>query len=796
VGNWISRLLLVILLITSFSSIVYEVVWGRELSFVFGTSAFAITTVLTTFMAGLALGSLFGGRIIDRIGKKYQFLAYIEILIGITCLLTLSLLKVVKYPYFWIYEAFHGNLFLFTMALFVLCFLILIIPTFLVGVAFPTVVKLYFDELRMMGKSVGTTYMFDTIGGAVGALLTGFFLIAILGFFQVAVLASMLNIICGIVLLAIFWKKRFTASAAADAERQSHMQRHTIILVLFFLSGFAALMFEVIWARHITLIYGSSIHSFAIVLTSFLAGLGIGSVIASRYVDRIKEKIVLFAFIELLIGVIGMALVVVFPALERWFLYLYFHIGSYNLFMFALLASCFIIILIPTMLMGATLPVLSAVYASDRKVGTDVCKLYSVNSFGSIFGSFMAGFVVIPAVGLAHSAILAGIIYIMIAIAFIYFFTDDLPKASLKNLLVLTTLIILFGFIFLLSFYDPDYTYKGVYYHGTRYENESVIFQNNIEETTQLLMKKNSPYGTVTVFRSWDGSNVWLKNNGKTDASYGDSLTQGFLAHLPLALHDNPRKVLNIGLGGGFTLGSILRYEDVDSVDMVEIDPTVVEACRTVLADYNNHALEDPRTNMVVADGRNYLFSTDRTYDVIISEPPNIWVSGVSNLFTAEFYEIVRSHLNEGGIFSQWFPFYEMNEFDYRIALNTMRTVFPYLYEFDLGGDVIVIASEERLDIYEDINRHRISYPDVDDDFTIMIGESEKAYDFLYDEYGSYVDYDPYERNYAFLVSFYTKGPDDIDSYIGGLDLVNSDDHPILEFATLRNKYEKFEIKV
>ncbi|MBN1544174.1 fused MFS/spermidine synthase [Candidatus Woesearchaeota archaeon] len=795
-GNWKSRLLLAVLLITSFSSIVYEVVWGRQLSFVFGTSAFAITTVLTTFMAGLALGSLFGGRMIDRIEKKYQFLAYTEILIGITCLLTLSLLKVVKFPYFWIYEAFHGNLFLFTMALFILCFIMLIIPTFLVGVAFPTVVRLYFDELKMMGKSVGTTYMFDTIGGAFGAIMTGFFLIAVLGFFRVSVMASVLNIACGIVLLSIFWKKRFAAASSADAVRHSPVQDHSIMLILFFLSGFAALMFEVIWTRHIALIYGSSIHSFAIVLSSFLAGLGIGSVIASRYVDRIKEKIILFAFIELLIGVIGMALVVVFPALEKWFLYLFFHISSYSLFMFALLAVCFIIILIPTMLMGATLPVLSAVYVSDRKVGTDVGRLYSVNSFGSIFGSFMAGFVIIPAVGLAHSAILAGIIYIMIAIAFIYFFTDGLSKAGMKNLLVLTTLIILLGFIFLLSFYDPDYTYKGVYYHGIRYENESVIFQNNIEETTQLLMKRNSPYGTVTVFRSWDGSNVWLKNNGKTDASYGDSLTQGLLAHLPLALHDNPHKVLNIGLGGGFTLSSILKYEDVDAVDMIEIDPVVVEAGRTVLADYNNHALEDPRTNIIVADGRNYLFSTDRTYDLIISEPPNIWISGVSNLFTAEFYDIVRSHLDDGGIFSQWFPFYEMNEFDYRIALNTMRTVFPYLYEFNLGGDVIVIASGKRLDIYEDINRHRISYLDVDDDFTAMMMDSEKGYDFLYDEYGDFVDYDPYERNYAFLVSYYTRGAEDIDIYIGGLDLVNSDDLPILEFATLRNKYDKFEVKI
>ncbi|MBW2972717.1 fused MFS/spermidine synthase [Candidatus Woesearchaeota archaeon] len=792
-GNWRSRLLLFVLLVTSFSSIVYEVVWGRHLSFVFGTSAFAITTVLTAFMAGLAIGSLYGGRLIDRIQKKYQFLAYTEIGIGLTCLATLYVLKVINYPYFWIYEMFQGSLFIFTMVLFLFCFIVLIIPTFLIGVAFPTVVKLYFNEMKMMGKSVGTTYLFDTVGGALGALLTGFFLVAVYGFFRVSVFASLLNILCGVGLLMIFWKSSFSE---VKVEHPKPLANQKIILVLFFLSGFAALMFEVIWTRHISLIYGSSMHSFAIVLASFLAGLGIGSVIASRFIDRVKEKIMLFAFIELLIGVIGMVLVVVFPALEKWFLYLYFHIDSYNVFMFALLAICFIIILIPTMLMGATLPVLSAAYASETKVGTDVGRLYSVNSFGSIFGSFMAGFVFVPILGLAHSAIFAGIIYISIAVAFIYFFTDSMPKERFKSLMVLSVIIVILGFVFLLSFFDPDYTYKGVYYHGTRYDNESVIFENNIETSTNMLMKANSPYGTVTVFEAWDGSNIWLKNNGKTDASLGDMVTQGLMAHLPLALQDNPRDIMIIGLGGAFTLASALSHADVDSVDMVEIDPKVVEACRTVIAPYNNHALEDPRTNMIVADGRNYVFSTKKTYDAIISEPPNIWVSGVSNLFTKEFYEIVRSHLNEGGVFSQWFPYYEMVDYDYRIALNTLRSVFPYLYEFDLGGDVIVLASEEPIDIYEDMNRFRLSDSYVDTDITLIIENSDKAYEFLYNSYGEYIDYDPYERNYDFLVSYYTKGPVEISKYVEGVSLINTDDHPVLEFATMRNKYGKFRTDI
>jgi spermidine synthase len=775
-------MLLLVLLATSFSSLVYEVVWGRELSHIFGTSAFAITTVLTTFMAGLAFGSLFGGRIIEKVKSKYRFLAYTEIIIGVTCLLTLYALKLVKGPYFWIYETF-GNGPLFMMVLFALSFIILIIPTFFIGVAFPTVVKLYFNETREMGRSVGKTYMFDTIGGAAGALLTGFVLVATLGFFTTSLLASMLNILCGILLLRLFWKEKFRQ---ALPEKKRELKNDLVILVLFFLSGFAALLFEVIWTRHIALIYGSSMQSFAIVLASFLAGLGIGSAVASKYVDRIKHKIVLFAFIELLIGLIGMCLVVVFPALERWFLYLYFHTSSYNAFIALLFAVCFIIVLIPTIFMGATLPVISAVYASDKKAGGDVGKLYSVNSFGSIFGAFMAGFVIIPATGLAYASIFAGIIYIGIAIGFLYYFADEMPRRQTKNVMTLMTVMIVVGFILLLSFYQPNYLYKGVYYHGTRQSNENVIFESNIEQTTQLVFNANSAYGQVSVFRKWDGTNAWLKNNGKTDASLGDMLTQGLLSHIPLLLHEKPVTVLQIGMGGAFSVSSSLKYKEVEWVDAIEIDPLVVQACRTALAEFNDHALEDIRTNVIVADGRNYLFSTNSTYDVIVSEPPNIWVSGVSNLFTAEFYSIVKSHLNEGGLFSQWFPYYEMNEEDYKIALKTLGTVFPYLYEFDLSGDRIILASMKKIDVLNGIKKERLGEALVDADFTKMIANSEKKETF------NTTDYNPYERNYKFFTSYYSKGPAAIKKYIEGTETINTDDMPVLEFSTMRNKYPRF----
>ncbi len=781
-----------ILLITSFSSLVYEVVWGRELSFTFGTSAFAITTVLATFMAGLALGSLCGGRMIDKVEKKYNFLAFVEILIGLSCLATLFMLDQVRHPYFYIYNLFSGNLLLFNSALFALSFMILIVPTFLIGIIFPTIGKLYYSELKSMGKSVGTAYMFDTIGGAVGALLTGFILIAVFGLFYVSLMASVLNILFGIICLIAFRGDSIALAKSlpeSEAKENAPISQDNIILVLFFLSGFAALMFEVIWTRYIALIYGSSTQSFATVLASFLAGLGIGSIIASKYADKIRNKFTALAFIELMIGTAGMLLVIAFPAMERWFLYIYFHTSLYFLFMLLLFLVCFAIILIPTMLMGTTLPLLSAAYISADKSGTDLGKLYSVNSFGSIFGAFISGFIIIPLIGLTYSSILAGAIYIIIAIALLYRFTDDLSRKRKKDAMMLCTAIILLSSISLISYCQPDYLYNGVYYQGVRYSNESGIFQDNSGDNTQLLFEANSPYGVVTVFR--DRINVWLKNNGKTDASLIDMDTQGLLSYLPISLHSSPKRVLNIGMGGAFSLSSILTFNEVESVDVVEIDPEVVEACKTVLADYNNHCLNDSRTNVIVADGRNFLFSTDKKYDVIISEPPNIWVSGVSNLFTKEFYEMARAHLGVGGIFSQWFPRYEMDEHDYMIAIKTLRSVFPYVYEFDLGGDKIVLASTKDYDIYRDLNKSRLSSRKVDEDFNTTIKYSGKEYRFTYDNYDHY---DPGKRNYDFLVSYYRRGPAEIDKYVQDVNEINTDNLPVLEFSTERDKYPKFRI--
>jgi spermidine synthase len=187
-----------------------------------------------------------------------------------------------------------------------------------------------------------------------------------------------------------------------------------------------------------------------------------------------------------------------------------------------------------------------------------------------------------------------------------------------------------------------------------------------------------------------------LKHNGKTDASSSavDNFAQLMLGHLPLLLHPEARDVLNIGLGGGITLSAIAAHPQVARITQVEIDPLVVEAAREWFGGTNRQALDDPRVRLAVDDGRNFVERTPERYDVIISEPPNLWVSGVSGLFTEEFYRAARGRLKPGGLLCQWLPLYELTADDFAVALRTLGGVFPHLRVWTNGSVALVLAGE------------------------------------------------------------------------------------------------------
>ena len=296
-----------------------------------------------------------------------------------------------------------------------------------------------------------------------------------------------------------------------------------------------------------------------------------------------------------------------------------------------------------------------------------------------------------------------------------------------------------------------------------------------------LRFLKDGVYGQVVTYGR--GENMVLRSNGKIDSSTISATRsyQSMLGHIPMILHKKPSRVLNIGLGAGWTVNAVVKHPPVESVDSVEINPLIVEANRNVFYSYNGDVLNHPKVHSIINDGRNYVSHTRKTYEVIISEPTDFWGSGISALFTREFYTHARNALEKDGILCQWFPRYEINERDYKIAINTIKDVFPYAYEFEISKithneyyethykSFLIVASKEPIDIDK------------------RLEERKKQCEAEPNEYHSHLL--PLIR---FTQELFSRDIGALEAYVADVHQLNTDDLPVLEFSASRDRFSKF----
>jgi spermidine synthase len=427
-------------------------------------------------------------------------------------------------------------------------------------------------------------------------------------------------------------------------------------------------------------------------------------------------------------------------------------------------------LLIPTTLMGATLPIISRIFSRDLSVvGWDVGSVFSTNTAGGIFGSLTAGFILIPLFGLEKTVI--GVAMLNLTAGAILFRYSNLKKQIFIGLLV-----IFLGITVFFSSYAVDPLVGGAYYSGIRFDSIDEYTKNKNSQT--LLFQKEDPHGFVT---ATSGDNVTaLHINGKIDSSNSkvDLTTEYMLAYAPIMFHQNPGEVLNIGLGGGFTLSAIEDFRDVTSIDVVEINPAVIEATQKIFPELNDNALADPRLNLIKQDARNYLAVTNKKYDVIISEPSNMWLAGEGGLFTQEFYKLVANRLNKGGIIAQWAPLFELENRDLRVLLNTFQSVFPQVHVFVIqGGDIIIVGSFEEISYDYHILWGRSVSQRIDRHFSKirLSGEADA----------------PTPGPVEFFLSFYFMDPEEVEEYIMGVNEFNTDDNLLLEFAGAKTHFRR-----
>jgi spermidine synthase len=724
-----ARIVLLCFFASGISGLVYQVVWVRELVLVFGATTFAVSTVLTAFMGGLALGSYYFGRRAERVAKPLRLYGILEIGIGAYGLLVPLIFAALPSVYHFFWQWLQLSFFALSIVRFVFATLVLIVPTALMGATLPVLASYYARDAARIGLRVGSLYALNTFGAVLGAAATGFVLIPAFGMSAATTTAAAINILLGVTALGLSRRVEMSSDSivpeSAESRSKDHKQskssegesgRHhvTVVIAGFAISGFVALSYEVIWSRVLALIIGSSVYAFSIMLTTFLIGLALGAAVASRLVDRIPRPVVAFAFIEVGVGITSLVGAYLFNDLPYLFVQLYRWVDSsaFGLLLFARFLVASLVMFGPTLLLGALFPLVVRIIARGRLVhatGRTVGDAYAANTVGAIAGSFASGFVLIPWLGLVGSIRLCIALNFVVAAAALIVSGQvsgnrekQIERRSFMPALGLVVSCSLIVVVVLVNLpWDAEVMSSAVYRYAPSLADRSrkELFEYLRRGQGETIFYKEGITATVAV-QQQNGGRV-LKVNGKPEASTtGDMPTQILIGALPLLVRDRTDDVLLIGLGSGVTLGSIEQFR-VKNVTCVELEPAVIEASRH-FEDVNNRPLADPRLRMVSNDGRNFIYTTDQKFDVIVSEPSNPWVTGVANLFTLEYFKRGAERLKDDGLFSQWLQIYEMAPEDVLTLIATFRAAFPQVYLFrGAEGDLMLLGSksERRLDL-------------------------------------------------------------------------------------------------
>jgi len=683
------------------AGLIYEVVWTRMLTQIFGNTTYAIATVLSAFMAGLALGSYLFGRIADR--GKNDFLLYgiLEVGVGIYGLVIPWLFKLVQMLYIPLFRLSDSYPFIFNLLLFLLSFFLLAPPTILMGATLPILSRFFVRTFTHLGRRVGDLYATNTLGAVLGCGLAGYYLIPTLGMLRAVYVAAALNLGVGAVIFLVDRLRRkegerpLVEAGPKDSGDNSAPSRFGwLLLVSFGLSGFSALVYENAWTRALTLVIGSSVYSFTTMLFTFLVGLALGGFLYARLMGERAVGVSTFGIVELLVGLTALATIPLFERLPLLFLRLLQAFGdSFSFFLSIQVLLSALVMFLPTLFLGMTFPLVARLFTQSLyRVGTSVGTSYAANTVGAILGAFAGGFIFIPLIGVQDSILLAVVINLLVG-GFLLVVDARLSVVS-RFALGLVVLAAVALIPLRVPRWDRLVLTSGVTIYNDRYESLPTD-SLRLEEMRRddMLYYREGLTATISVHRIGKDY-LYFKTNGKIDGSHGDALSQLMTGYIPLLLHPGGERVAVIGLGTGMTAKAVGAFP-VREIEVLEIEPAMVEAA-AFFSDKNGNILGDPRVRLVPTDGRNYLLATPKLYDIITAEPSNPWIAGIANLYTREFYEGVKSKLKEDGIFAQWIHNYSMSPDDFRMVFRTFGEAFPHVSVWGMKeSDFLMIGSKK-----------------------------------------------------------------------------------------------------
>ncbi|MFH0730722.1 MAG: fused MFS/spermidine synthase [Pseudomonadota bacterium] len=696
--------------ISGAAGLVYEVIWVRLIDKVIGSAPFAVATVLTVFMAGLALGSFWAGKTVDRAASRAALLSLygkLEIGIGLCAIAVPVAIRAALPVYSALYDRLLAHFWCFQAAAFMGCALVLIVPTGLMGATLPVLCRYFVLRLEHIGTQTGKLYALNTLGAAVGVVLCGFVLLKSLGVWMTLALFAGLNGVVGgaCVLLSRLpvaegersRKQQRVQAAAAEKTAESGNRRGTMrwTLGVFAVSGFCAMAYQVLWTRLLGLVAGPTTYCFTLVVAAFIIGLALGSMFFGRLADKTRNAMFWLSVTQMVAAITALAISHLLGNSQFAFAKLIHACqGRFSHLILAQSTVLFALLVIPTFFLGAAFPLVNRLYVQSMAgMGKSLGTAYALNTVGALAGSCVAGFVLIPWLGKENGLRLIILIQFTIAgICLMHVGFGEHGKAR-KRLFAAGALFAGFCLIPQFPSWRTELLSRGWYRDFGAIESDlnrtswtealwkgseriagrrrglEVVFQGEGVAGFTTVEKEVTSIGTVEYA---------LFNSGKADASsHADRSTQTLSAHIPLLFHPNAQTVMVLGLASGMTPGEVLHYP-VRQLDIVEINEQVATACQKFFEPWNNRCLSDARTRLIVQDGRNHLALTRTFYDVIISEPSNPWMAGLANLYSLEFFQLARKRLNPGGFFAQWIQSYEMDWATFSLLGRTFSTVFPH----------------------------------------------------------------------------------------------------------------------
>ncbi len=707
--------LYLVFVLSGAAGLIYESIWTRYLGLFVGHSAYAQVIVLVIFLGGMSLGALLIGRRSEQVKRPLFWYAVVELGTGVIGLVFHDVfVGVTGFAYSNVFPN-VGLGFAQTVVKWGIAALLILPQSVLLGMTFPLMSAGVVRRIpERAGRALSMLYFANSLGAAMGVLVAGFWLVALAGLPGTLLIAAMLNVfVAAVVVVATRVSPEANSGAptvpreAAPVSGLKRPQLWRLLLAVAFGTALSSFVYEIGWIRMLALVLGSATHSFELMLSSFILGLAAGAFWVRRRADEGAATLRLLGLVQLAMGSLAIATLPVYLTSFRWMVDLMAAFAKtpqgYTLFSISRYGICLAVMLPATFCAGMTLPLITRVLVGAGVGERAIGQVYSVNTFGSIVGAGLAGLVLLPLLGLKWLLVAGASVDIALGVALLV--ADrrrgmaPAPRWQIGLAGALAAAVVT---IAVRTNFDHTFITSGVYRYG------------NVQDpgTRHVLFYKDGRTATVSVRRMPDTGGLTLGTNGKPDASLGpewmnpklvtqpgpfthDAPTQLFVPLVALAHAPRAQEAAVIGFGSGMTTHALLGSPSLKHVVTIEIEPEMIRASRAFFP-ANARAYDDPRSTFAIDDARAYFAARSQKFDLIVSEPSNPWVSGVSGLFTTEFYGRIRSYLTPTGVFAQWLHLYEIDDGLVLAVVAALAQHFPAYAIFQISNrDVLIVATTQ-----------------------------------------------------------------------------------------------------